>query len=160
MGKPYLDAEPVLKSTLQSKSCRKKYIYLKLHHLFSKQDSILFNMKGFFFSYTSHFYFIPFKYIVNSLPQGRKAVCQEVRKRVSSGLLVLPICQFIKEILLEAYKANKRWIFLPWMEDRWSRDTERKISEGPGERNPVLGSLLESGRGKISGRARWCRGSV
>lgn len=30
------------------------------------------------------------------------------------------------------------------MEDIWSRDIERKTSQGPGERNPVLGSLLES----------------
>lgn len=29
-------------------------------------------------------------------------------------------------------------------EDRWSRDIEIQTSEGPGGRNPMLGSLLES----------------
>lgn len=91
--------------------------------------------KVFFFFYTSHFYFIPFKYIVNSLPQGRKAVCQEVRKRVSSGLLVYQYVNSLRRFCLKPIRQTKDEFFCPgWKTDgaeilrgKYQKDLEKGI---------------------------------
>lgn len=114
-------------------------------------------MKGFFLLLYFSFLLHPLQAHSKLIASGKESSLSESKKKDVFRAFVLQMWQFIKEILLEAYEANKRWIFLPWMEDSWSSDTERKTSEGPGEGNPVLG---ESGRGKISGRAPWCWVSV